>query len=63
LRRSRGFTLIEILVVVVIIAVMVSMVVLSVGVAGQDRELDAETEQFTRAAEVALEQAKLEGRD
>jgi general secretion pathway protein H len=44
LRRSRGFTLIEILVVVVIIAVMVSMVVLSVGVAGEDRELDAETE-------------------
>lgn len=42
---------------------MVSAVVLSVGVAGDDRELDGETEQFTRAAEVALEQAQLEGRD
>jgi general secretion pathway protein H len=62
-RHAAGFTLIEILVVVVIIGVMISAVVLSVGVAGRDRELEDETEQFTRAGEVVLEQAQLEGRD
>lgn len=63
LRRSRGFTLVEILVVIVIIAVMTAAVLLSVGVAGEDRELEDEIDRFARSAEVALEQAQLEGRD
>jgi prepilin-type N-terminal cleavage/methylation domain-containing protein len=34
--RSKGFTLVEILVVVVIMAVVISLAVLSIGVTGRD---------------------------
>lgn len=61
--RSRGFTLIEILVVVVIIAVMTTVGLLSMGTLGGDRGLDAEVERYTDVVEAALEQAQLEGRD
>ena len=39
---SRGFTLIEILVVVIIVATVVSIALLSVSVGGDDAELDRE---------------------
>jgi len=58
-----GFTLIEVLVVVVIIAVMTAVAVLSIGVLGRDRELDAEGDRFDDVVAAALEQAQLEGRD
>lgn len=60
---GRGFTLIEVLVVVVIIAVLTSIAVLSIGVLGRDRSLDAEGERLTDVYAAALEQAQLEGRD
>jgi len=62
-RRGDGFTLIEILVVLVIIAVLTTVAILSVGVLGEDRGLDAEGERFSDVAAAAMEQAQLEGRD
>ena len=41
--RSKGFTLVEILVVIVIIAVVISLTVLSVNSTGRDAALDEET--------------------
>jgi len=58
-----GFTLLEVLVVVVIIAILTTVAVLSVGVLGSDRELDAEGDRFTDVIAAATEQAQLEGRD
>lgn len=62
-RAGAGFTLIEILVVLVIIAVLTTIAVLSVGVLGGDRGLDSEGERFADVVAAALEQAGLEGRD
>ena len=62
-RDQRGFTLIEILVVVVIIAILAAVATLSVGVLGDDRELERETEHLTDAIALLQEQAQLEGRD
>jgi general secretion pathway protein H len=61
--RRAGFTLIEILVVIVIIAVVTSIAVLSVGVLGKDRGLETEGDRYTDVAAAAMEQAQLEGRD
>ena len=61
--RRAGFTLIEILVVLVIIAVLTTVAILSIGVLGEDRGLDAEGERFSDVAAAATEQAQLEGRD
>jgi general secretion pathway protein H len=62
-RAAAGFTLVEILVVLVIIAVLTTIAVLSIGVLGGDRGLDGEGERYADVAAAALEQAGLEGRD
>ncbi len=56
-------TLIEILVVVFIVGILAALVTLSVGVLGEDRELERETERLASVVEVLQEQAQLEGRD
>jgi general secretion pathway protein H len=61
--RSRGFTLVEILVVVVIMALVVSLTVLSIGVTGHDNQLDQETRRIEGLLDLLHERALLEGRD
>jgi general secretion pathway protein H len=60
---SRGFTLIEILVVVVIIATVVSIAVLSISVGGDDAELDQERRRLASLIETIQDEAVLQGRE
>jgi general secretion pathway protein H len=61
--RSKGFTLVEILVVVVIMAVVISLAVLSIGVTGRDSQLDEESRRIEGLVDLLHERAVLEGRD
>ncbi len=61
--RSKGFTLVEILVVVVIIAIVISLAVLSVGVTGRDSQLDDESRRIAGLVDLLHDRALLEGRD
>jgi general secretion pathway protein H len=58
-----GFTLLEMLVVIVIIGVMVAMVSLSVGVLGSDQEVEEETRRFWAVTRQAREEAELQAID
>ncbi len=60
---SRGFTLIEVLVVVVIVGILYSIIVLSLNVIGDDRELQREARRMTSLIQLASEEAELQGRD
>jgi general secretion pathway protein H len=61
--RQQGFTLVEILVVVVIMAVVISLAVLSIGVTGHDAQLDEESRRIAGLLGLLHERALLEGRD
>jgi general secretion pathway protein H len=61
--RSKGFTLIEILVVLVIIAVVISITVLSASSTGRDSQLDEESRRIEGLVGLLHERALLEGRD
>jgi general secretion pathway protein H len=61
--RSGGFTLIEILVVVVIVGVITVGAILAIGAVGQDRELETETERLVSLLNYAKEQAELQTRE
>ncbi len=62
-RHSRGFSLIEILVVVVIIAIVSSIAILSLGLLGDDRELETEARRLASLVEVAQDEAMMQGRE
>jgi len=61
--RIAGFTLLEVLVVVVIIGIITSMAVVSVNVLGGDHEMDQEARRLVAVLTQAREDALLEGRD
>jgi len=61
--RTRGFTLIEILVVVVILGVVIGAVTLAIGSVGGERQLARQAEQVRALFAYACEQAEFSGRD
>ena len=61
--RARGFTLVEILVVVAIIAVITAGIVLSVSVTGRDRDLEKESDRLLALFNYVREQAELQTRE
>ena len=61
--RSKGFTLVEILVVMLIIAVVISLTVLTVTSTGRDGQLDEESRRIEGLVGLLHERALLEGRD
>jgi len=60
---SAGFTLIEIMVVVVIIGVVAALMVLSFTVTGRDRELEKESDRLFALFTYSREQAELQTRE
>jgi general secretion pathway protein H len=63
LSRSRAFTLIELLVVVVIITVISAVALLSLGILGDDRNLQREARRLSSLIELANDEATIQGRD
>lgn len=62
-RNQLGFTLIEILVVVIIIATVSGIALMSIGLIGDDRELNTERQRIASLLQTAQDEATLQGRE
>lgn len=60
---ARGFTLIEILVAVLIVGIVLSVAVMSLTLAGDDREIQREARRLMSLIELAQDDAVLQGRE
>jgi len=61
--RSAGFTLVEILVVLVIIGTIVSVAFLSFGLLADDKSLEREARRMSALIDLVTDEAMLQGRD
>jgi general secretion pathway protein H len=61
--RAQGFTLVEILVVVVIMAIVIGMALLSINVTGRDQQIDQEGRRIEGLLSLLHDRALIEGRD
>jgi len=61
--HCRGFSLLELLVVVVIVATFVGAAVLSIGIAGDNRDLEQETFRLKSLLNLLREEALMQNRD
>ena len=62
-RGELAFTLIEVLVVVIIIAVISAVALLSLGILGDDRNLQREARRLSSLIELANDEATIQGRE